>query len=122
MNKVKQDNVHFKDWKFVGVDPDPDFNADHNNEVIERTIKAAEAQRRAQRRKFQEGLAERTDALAKYLKSVEQGGAESDVTKYFGKQFKGYLAGKYAMDRIKDGLTSIGEDGKIIRKPGEIVG
>ena len=118
---TRTDTVHFKDWKFVGVDPDPDFNADHNNEVIERTIREAEAQRRAQKRKFQEGLSERTSALASYLKSVEQGGSESDVSKYFGKKYKGYLAGKTAIERIKDGLTSIGADGRVIRRPGEAI-
>jgi hypothetical protein len=115
------DLVHQKDWKYVGVEPDPDFNPEHNEEVIERTIKAAEANRRAKKRQFQQGLAERTEALATYLKSLEQGGKESDVKKYFGKKYTAYLAGKTAIERIKDGLTSVGANGRIIRRPGEII-
>ena len=115
------DPVHFKDWKFVGVDPDPGFDPAHNEAVIERTIKAAEAQRRAKRRKFQEGLAERSEALATYLNSVGQGGKESNITRYFGKKYQAYLAGKHALERLKDGLTSLGPDGGVIRRPGEVV-
>lgn len=115
----KLDPVHFKDWKYVGIEPDPGFSPEHNQAVIERTIKAAEAQRRAKKRQFQEGLAERAEALATYLNSLSQGGKESDVTKYFGKKYKAYLAGKTAIERIKDGLTSLGPDGRVIRRPGE---
>lgn len=118
---MKIDPVHFKDWKYVGIDPDPDFDPEHNAQVIEKTIKEAERMRRQKRREFQQNLAERSEALATYLKSVEQGGKESDVTKYFGKKYKGYLAGKYAMERIKDGLTSLDPTGKVIRRPGEII-
>ena len=115
------DKVKERDWKYVGVEPDANFSPEHNREVIERTIKAAEAQRRAQKRKFKEGLDERAEALAKYLSSVEQGGKETDVTKYFGKKYKGYLAGKFAIERIKDQLTSLRADGKVIRRPGEVI-
>ena len=104
----KQDVVHFKDWKHVGVEPDVDFNADHNKDVIEKTIKGAERMKRQKRREHQEGLAERSEAISKYLTSVDQGGAETDVTKYFGRKYKG-------------GLTSIDATGKIIRQPGDII-
>lgn len=119
--KFNPNKVHPKDWKHVGIEPDPDFNPAHNAEVIERTIKAAEAMRRQKRREFQEGLAERTDALSKYLTSLEQGGGESDVSKYFGRKMKAELAGKYAMERIKDGLTSLDGKGDILRRPGETI-
>ena len=115
------DKVHFKDWKYVIGEADPNFSPEHNMEVIERTIKEAERMRRTQKRKFQEGLAERSEAIAKYLKSVEQGGKETDITKYFGKKYKGYLAGKYAIDRIKDQLISLGGNGQIVRRSGEII-
>lgn len=119
--KFDPNKVNPNDWKFVAPDPDPDFSAEHNNEVIERTIKEAERMARAKKREFQEGLAERTEALSKYLKSVEAGGKESDVTRYFGKKYKGYLAGKYAIERIKDGLTSLDSQGRVIRTPGQVV-
>lgn len=118
---MKIDPVHFKDWKHVGVEPDANFSPEHNLEVIERTIREAEKQRRMQRRKFKAGLDERAEALAQYLKSVEQGGKSSNVTEYFGRKYKGYLAGKTALERIKDGLTSLGENGQVIRRPGEII-
>lgn len=115
------DLVHAKDWKYVGINPDPDFNPEHNNDVIEKTIKEAEKIRRQKHREFNEGLAERAEAIANFVQSVERGGADSDVTRYFGKKHKAYLAGKSAIERIKDGLTSIGANGKIIRKPGEMI-
>lgn len=117
----KLDPVHFKDWKFVGVEPDPDFNPEHNADVIERTIKEAERMRRQKKRDFSEGVAERAEAIASYIKSLEQGSSESNVTKYFGKKYKGYLAGKHAIERIKDGLTSLGPNGQVIRRPGEVI-
>lgn len=117
----KLDPVHFKDWKHVGIEADPNFDPDHNMRVIEKTIKDAERMQRQKMREFQEDLGERTEALSKYLTSIEQGGAESDVTKYFGKKYKAYLAGKAAIKRMQDGLTSIGEDGKVIRRPGEMI-
>ena len=115
------DQVHQKDWRYVGVEPDKDFSPEHNMEVIERTIREAEKQRRMQKRKFKEGLDERAEALATYLKSIEQGGKSSSVSGYFGKKYKGYLAGKYAIERIKDGLTTLGENGQVIRRPGEMI-
>ena len=123
MNRKKflDDKISQKDWKYVGVEPDANFSPEHNLEVIERTIREAEAMRRTKKREFKEGLAERSEALAKYLSSIEQGGKATGVSEYFGRKYKGYLAGKYAIERLKDGLTSLGENGQIIRRPGEII-
>lgn len=116
------DKVAKSDWKFVKVDPDPDFDPQHNRRVIEEVIRESEALSRQRKREFAEGLGERSNALATFISSVNLGGKRENAEKYFGKKFLDHLKGKdkVAERQSKDGLMVIGKNGKIIRRPYEI--
>ena len=97
----KQTKIDPKDWEFVPAEPDPDFNEEHSRAVIAKTLKDSEKYRRAQKREYKENLSERTEAMAKYLKSVETGKGESDVTKYFGRRKLAELRGEFILNKLK---------------------
>jgi hypothetical protein len=111
-----------QDWKFVKVEPDPDFNPQHNRRVIDEVMREAEVLSRKRKREFAEGLGERASALATFISSVNLGGKSEAVEKYFGKKFLKHLKGddKIAERQSKDGLTVIGKNGKVIRRPYEV--
>ena len=89
------------DYKFTPVDPDPNFDPEHNRQVIENSIKRADALWREKKRKFAEGAKERAEAVATYAESLKMGGADSSLTKYFGKNHLAYLRGYELIDRLK---------------------
>jgi hypothetical protein len=110
------------DWKFVKVDPDPNFNPKHNRRVIDEVIRDTDLLARQKKREFAEGLGERSNAIAQFISSINLGGREEAAEKYFGKQYLDHLKGKEkrAENQSKDGLTVVGKDGKIIRRPYEV--
>lgn len=89
------------DYHLVPVNPDPGFDPEKNKRVIEGTIKKYEAMRRKKIKEHGEQIEERSDALASYLKGMEQGGKQSDIGKYFGKKHLAYLRGQAILERIK---------------------
>src|SRR3990167_2451312 len=97
----KQTKISPADYGFVPADPDPGFSEEHNRAVIAKTLNDSERDRRKQKRDYSENLAERTSALAKYLKSVETGRGESDITKYFGRRKLAELRGEFIVDKLK---------------------
>ena len=114
---MKKDYIHPVDEKYLQILPeDPNFDPAHNKRVIEESIKKHEANRQAKERENTEGIKERAEAMARYVKSLQQGKATSDVEKYFGKRHLAYLRGEEVMARIKDQLKVIGNTGKIIRE------
>src|SRR4030042_1585349 len=110
------------DWKFVKVDPDPDFDPRHNRRVMDEVIKESEVLSRKRKREFQEGLGERANALGQFISAVNLGGKSEAAEKYFGKTFLNHLKGKdkLAEQQSKDGLTVIDKDGKVLRRPYEV--
>jgi len=116
------DEVARQDWKFVKVDPDPDFSPQHNRRVIDEVIKESDALSRERRREFAEGLGERASALASFISAVNLGGKSESAEKYFGKKFLKHLKGedKIAERQSKDGLKIVNNKGKVIRKPYEV--
>mgnify|MGYP001601905753 FL=1 len=101
--KIKHDDrIDPQDWRFVPADPDPDFDADHNRQVIDRTIKKSEAYRRKKMRQFNEGVGQRSEAIATYLQSVKAGGKTSDVDKFFGRRELARLRGQEVLGIIKN--------------------
>jgi hypothetical protein len=89
------------DYKFVPVNPDPDFDPEHNRQVIEYTIKRSEQLQRKKQREFNEKLKERTEAMSTYIESVNIGNTNSDVKRYFGQEQLAYLRGYDLMDKLK---------------------
>jgi hypothetical protein len=116
MRTSKKNNIHIKDWKYVPAEPDPDFDADRNRRIIARTIKKAEANRRRKQREHDEGVKERTDALATYIESLKQGKTQKGVEEYFGRKELARLRGKEIVERIQDKLKVVGKGGEIIRR------
>lgn len=90
-----------EDHKFVSVDPDPDFDPDHNRKVIADTIKHSEKLWREKQRRFAEGVRERVEAVSTYVESLKMGGASSDVQSFFGKQHLAHLRGYDLIERLK---------------------
>lgn len=92
--------INKSDWKYVPVDPEEGFSAEHNQRVIDRTIKKSEEYRRKREKEFDDNLRERSSALAQYLKSL-QSGKSTSVEEYFGKSYLTHLKGQNILERIK---------------------
>ena len=113
-----------QDLKYVSVDPDPDFDPEHNKAVIEKTIKDNQELVRKRNRDALEGAKERNNALAVYLRSINQGGKTTDYKKFFGKdnlkRLKGYVRGVEVMENIKGQMALQGRnDAFFVIKPSE---
>ncbi|MEK6878311.1 MAG: hypothetical protein AABY22_01815, partial [Nanoarchaeota archaeon] len=112
--KGRPDYIAPQDLKFVKVDPDPNFDPAHNKKVIEKTIKDNQRLVRERQRESLEGVKERHNALAVYLRSVNQGGKASDYKKFFGeknlKRLKGYVRGMEVMENIKKQMVLQGRN------------
>ena len=116
------DKVARADWKFVKVDPDPNFDPQHNRRVMEEVIRETDILSRQKKREFKEGLGERASAIATFISSINLGGKHEAAEKYFGKKFLNHLKGKdkLAERQTKDGLTVVSKTGKVLRKPYEV--
>lgn len=82
--------------------PDPGFSPEHNRMVIENVIAASEKNSRDKKREFNEEVDERVNAMTQYLKSVDRGGATSNIEKYFGKKQLAYLRGEHVANILRD--------------------
>ena len=118
LKKKKSERVHPMDYGYVPVDPDPDFSVEHNERVIRNTIKSTKANMRRKGREHDDDYRERSEAVAHYVKSQQQGRVKHNIGKYFGKHLA-YLRGEEVIARIQDQLRVIGKDGKIIRQRGQ---
>lgn len=81
MKAMKVDQV---DWKYVGIDPDPDFDPEHNKRVIKESIEKNQRLRARRNREYGSKLRERAGAVAQYLYDLDRGKTSSGVEKYFG--------------------------------------
>ena len=95
------DDIHPKDFKYVQADPDPDFDPKRNQEVMAEVVRESEEYARKKRKENEEGIRERADAAATYLKSLEMGGKESNINKYFGRRQMAYLRGMEVLEQLK---------------------
>lgn len=94
-------NINRKDWKYVPVDPDPEFNPKRNQELIDDIIRQTDVIAARKRQEFKDGLRERTEAATRYLEAVKLGNASDDVKSYFGKRQLAYLHGVEVMDKLR---------------------
>lgn len=92
------------DWAKTPVDPDPDFDADHNKRVVDDVIKHTDKMIREKKATHKKDLQDRSWALSKYLKSLDNGGKESDMAKYFGRRELARLQGERIMEKLKKEL------------------
>ena len=93
---AKDDMVRF--WR---ERPDPDFSEERNKAVIARSIARAEAHRKAMRKLQMDGLAERTDALATYVKARVGGKTHKTAEQYFGRKEIARLQGKKVIQMLQ---------------------
>ena len=116
--KSRPDLIQSQDLKYVKVDPDPEFDPIHNMAVIEKTIKDNEKLVEKRNNESLERTKERTNALAIYLRSINQGGKTTDYQKFFGKKYLAYLRGKEIMEQLKGQLqlTGRGKAFTIVKK------
>ena len=98
------------DWSLTPVNPDPNFNPEHNRRVIDEVVRKNQLNAKRKERESQEGTKERVSAITTYLKSLASGKTRSDVMRYFGKQEIARLRGTEILNRLK--YTDLGEDMK----------
>ena len=96
-----KNHIAREDWKYVPVDPDPNFNADRNREIIERTMKKAEKMHKKKLKESEAGIKDRASAVATYLKSLQKGGKESNINKYFGRRELARLRGEHVLKELQ---------------------
>ena len=118
--KSRPDLVQPQDLKYVRVDPDPEFDPIHNQAIIEKTIKDNQELVKSRNNTALEGAKERNNALAIYLRSLNQGGKATNYEKFFGKKYLAYLRGKEIMEKIKGQMMIQGRnDAFFVIKPSE---
>jgi len=94
-------NFNPADRRFWPKDPDPNFSPERNKKVIEETIKEYEAKRARELKKFEKGLAERTDAVASYLTGRYGAYRSTPLERYFGKRYLAKLRGEKIVEKLK---------------------
>ena len=100
--KHPKDWIHPKDLKYVLPKPDPDFSPERNQIVIENVIRETERNERRKKQEFNDQVDERVNAVTEYLKSVDRGGATSNIEKFFGKKQLAYLRGEHVANVLRD--------------------
>ena len=96
-----------QDYKFVPVDPDPNFDLEHNKRVIEDSIKKNNLLRKRKERDLGEKIGERNQALSQYLSDINTSKTESSVTDYFGRHEIARLRGEEILGMIKGKISNV---------------
>src|SRR3990167_8094540 len=102
--RYADDTVHDRDVQYAPVNADPDFDPKHNEYIVNKTLKEAEEYWRRKRKEFNNTLRERTDAVASYLHSLDQGGKANTAEEYFGKHELARLRGLEIIKLLKNGV------------------
>jgi hypothetical protein len=98
---MKKVRISPQDEKYLEMyGEDPEFSYEHNMRVIAESIEKNKKNRARKEREASEGARERSEATARYLKSLEQGKASS-VESYFGKKQLAYLRGVEIVEQLK---------------------
>ena len=114
--KSLSNQVRPEDKKYILNTPDAGFSPERNKAIIENSIKEYEAMRAKKLKDQVDQYAERADAVVTYLKSLNKGGMESNMEKYFGKKNLAYLRGQEIREKLMANMTVRDQDGNIIRK------
>ncbi len=79
---------------------DANFNEEHNRDVIANTIKKTNKRHEQQKKDWEDGLFERSDAVYSYLRHTAFGGkSDKTIEQYLGKEYFIKLLGE---ERIRD--------------------
>lgn len=117
-----------KDSKYWSSEPEEGFSVKRNKAVIASVIKKHDKMRAKKMAEFNEGMGERSEAVASLLTSRMANSAEitdSRIDKYFGKKFLAHLQGKDGVERVKNRLGTVFGNSpmpEIISKTGKIKG
>lgn len=105
--------VMHEDRKFFMAKPDRDFDPEHNKKVIQKTIELAEQRERDKFKALKDGIGERAEAIAAFLKSKHTGtmDPEKAIEKYFGQRKLEYLQSK----QIHSEFVKM-DNGKVMQK------
>ena len=95
-----------RDAKFILDVPDKGFSPQRNKAVIERSIAKYEAMRAKKMKIFQEGIGERSEAVASFLEHVKQD-KHHDIDRYFGPSMLAKLRGSEIIDTLRSKLNMI---------------
>lgn len=101
MDLLKKDHLLLTNK--YGVLEDPNFNAEHNRQVVERTINKVEKEREEKVKFWNEQMRDRADATAMFLKHVDNG-KNNDVLKYFGRKEMARLRGEDILTQLKGSI------------------
>lgn len=96
-----------QDWNLVPIEPDIDFDEEHNKKVIAETIRKNKLLAERKKREGDEKLKERSTALAQYLSDLNKGNTNSSATAYFGKQEVARLRGDEILSEIKSRIGNV---------------
>lgn len=89
------------DWGYAQLDPDPDFDAERNQRVIDNVIRKNELNFKRKERERKKALRERTSAIASYVKHTSKD-VKISPQDYFGRQYLTELRGKQIIDVLKN--------------------
>lgn len=101
MIEIKKPDNQTRDYqKFFIIKPDSDFSPERNKYIVEKSIEKYERKRREQAKKYNERIAERTEAVYSYLKHLDKG-HDTPIEKYFSKRTLAYLRGQHILQTIR---------------------
>lgn len=122
-------DIQPEDKKFYKVNPDPGFNPNRNQAIVDRTIEKYEKKRKEQMKKFKQRLGERTSAVADFLTSNKgigsRGPIKGRLERYFGRRYLAKLRGETIVDKLRQRLNIgpnnrpfniVGPNGKLLGK------
>lgn len=94
--------VDRSDWEVVNIDPDPDFDPEKNQRVIDKVIRDNKARFARNKREFKHKTRSRHEALAMYAKHLVTTKSNDTALNYFGKKYMAELRGKQILEEILD--------------------
>lgn len=95
-----------QDYHLVPVDADKDFSPENNRRIIEETIKKSKLLQERKRREGMDKVKERTEAMAQYLNSLNNG-KTTKVTDYFDRHELARLRGEEILNTIKGKIGDV---------------
>ena len=116
---TRDDYIAPHDLKYVGINPDSDFDPERNKRIIEETIKWTDRVTRQKDNEALEKVKERTNAVKTYVHGLSEGTRSTDREKFFGKKYLSYLRGQEITEKIKGELMLQGRDKLFVIKPSE---
>lgn len=124
MKDPKKDGISPLDWKYMEQKPygDPDFSEEHNRKVIAEVDEWNDKMDRQRERDFKEKTAERTSAVAQYLKNITHGKGIKDIDKYFGKRYLAYLRAQEIVKKLQASPELVEKMKNIYKGKGELTG